>query len=213
MQMEISFAAAYDFNQYTQYVPCPTGAPAPPSPVDFDPFPAPPRPTLWGDGGVPGHPCPIDFWLSPPRPAPSRERNNFPVHPWYTASHLITKVRIIRHWQEHIIMERSKTNQMREWSEIPSVFWQIAFSILYLNSPKQGLLCFVRIVHCFCLLARELMLDKTRGTSREGAAVSLMTTSVPLICLKPTIIENLSRGIKTFMFIKGFMCTFRLELS
>ena len=111
-------------------------------------------------------------------------------------------------------MERSKTNQMSERSEIPSVFWQTVFSILDLNDPKQGLLCSkVRIVHCFCLLARELMLDKTRGTSREGAAVSLMTTSVPLICLKPTIIENLSRGIKTFMFIKGFMCTFRLELS
>ena len=71
----------------------------------------------------------------------------------------------------------------------------------------------VRIVHCFCLLAGELMLDKTRGTSREGVAVSLMTTSGPLICLKPTIIENLSRGIKTLMFIKGIMCTFRPELS
>ena len=37
MQIEGSFAAAYDFNQDTQYVP----APALPSPADFDPFPAP----------------------------------------------------------------------------------------------------------------------------------------------------------------------------
>ena len=47
MQIEISFAAAYDFNQYTQYVPRPV--PAPPSPADFDPFPAPPRTV--GKGG------------------------------------------------------------------------------------------------------------------------------------------------------------------
>ena len=36
-QIKISFAAAY-FNQYTQFP-----ALAPPSPADFDPFPAPPR--------------------------------------------------------------------------------------------------------------------------------------------------------------------------
>ena len=35
MQIEISFAAAYNFNQYTQFVP---------RPADFVPFPAPPRP-------------------------------------------------------------------------------------------------------------------------------------------------------------------------
>ena len=34
MQIKISLAAAYDFNQYTKYVP---------RHADFDPFPAPPR--------------------------------------------------------------------------------------------------------------------------------------------------------------------------
>ena len=56
MQIEISFAAANDFNQYTQYVP---------RPADFDPFPAPPR--IVGKGGF---------------PAPPHEKNSFPVHPY-----------------------------------------------------------------------------------------------------------------------------------
>ena len=68
MQIGIAFAAAYDFNQYTQYVP---------RPVDFYPFPAPPRTVE--RGGFPAPPRPVDFWpcLSPPR-----EKNSFPVHPW-----------------------------------------------------------------------------------------------------------------------------------
>ena len=37
MQIEISFAAAYDFNQYTQYVPCPR----PSQPRRFWPLPRP----------------------------------------------------------------------------------------------------------------------------------------------------------------------------
>ena len=47
MQIKISFAAAYDFNQLIH----PAPAPAPPHPADFDPFPAPPR--IVGKGGVP----------------------------------------------------------------------------------------------------------------------------------------------------------------
>ena len=46
MQIKISFAAAYDFNQYV------------PRPADFDPFPAP----HCGEGGV-------------PRPAPPRKND------------------------------------------------------------------------------------------------------------------------------------------
>ena len=77
MQIEISFAAAYDFNQYTQYVP---------RPIDFWPWPSPPRPVkkiaspsipavlgpnelhwaLWGCTGVYwiilGHTGPLDCY-------------------------------------------------------------------------------------------------------------------------------------------------------
>ena len=62
MQIEISFAAAYDFNQYTKYVPRPGR-----------PLPAPqiltPSPHTKGRGGFPAPPRPIDFW---PCPAPPR---------------------------------------------------------------------------------------------------------------------------------------------
>ena len=68
MQIKISFAAAYDFNQYV------------PRPADFDPFPAPPRTV--GKGGFPAPPRPIDFLPSPYPPCPAREKNSFPVHPW-----------------------------------------------------------------------------------------------------------------------------------
>ena len=47
MQIEISFAAAYDFNQYTQYVP----RPGPSQPRRFWPLPRP-APHC-GEGGVP----------------------------------------------------------------------------------------------------------------------------------------------------------------
>ena len=50
-------------------------APAPPSPADFDPFPAPP--CTVGKGGVPP---PQIFGQAPPRPAPPREKISFPAH-------------------------------------------------------------------------------------------------------------------------------------
>ena len=46
-------------------------APAPPSPADFDPFPAPPRTV--GKGGIPSPVSPIDFWPSPSPPRPVKK--------------------------------------------------------------------------------------------------------------------------------------------
>ena len=64
MQIKISFAAAYDFNQLIH------AACSPPRPLPTPQIltPSPPRPALWGRGGSP--PRPVDFWpcLSPPRP-------------------------------------------------------------------------------------------------------------------------------------------------
>ena len=52
--IKISFAAAYDFNQYV------------PRPANFDPFPAPPRTV--GKGGVP-RPAPPHRFFAKPLPA------------------------------------------------------------------------------------------------------------------------------------------------
>ena len=62
MQIEISFAAAYDFNQYTQYVP----RPGPSQPRRFWPLPRP-APHC-GEGGVP-RPAPSHRFFAKPLPA------------------------------------------------------------------------------------------------------------------------------------------------
>ena len=60
-------------------------APAPPCPADFEPFPAQPRTV--GRGVVPRPAVPHRF-LALPLPAPPREKNSFPVHPWNQPCHL-----------------------------------------------------------------------------------------------------------------------------
>ena len=73
MQCKLRFpAAAYDFNQFTQYFPRPSSS----LPRRFWPLPRP-SPHC-GEGGVPRP--------APPRPAPPREKNSFPVHPCWKAS-------------------------------------------------------------------------------------------------------------------------------
>ena len=95
MQIKISFAAAYDFNQYTQYVP---------SPADFDPFPALPR--IVGKGGFPAPPC---RFLTLPLPAPPREKNSFPVHPCKKCLHLkMTFFWTIQFWLEQLCRDSLK---------------------------------------------------------------------------------------------------------
>ena len=73
MQIKISFAAAYDFNQLIHAV-C-----SPPRPLPAPQILTPSPPRIVGKGGVPALPRPEEFW---PCPSPPREKNIFPVHPW-----------------------------------------------------------------------------------------------------------------------------------
>ena len=125
LQIKISFATAYDFNQLIHAICSP--------PRRFWPPPRPARP--------------VDFWPCPSLPCPAPWKNCFPVHPWYLAN---KPGDYFAYLEKYLVASRQRYMNScsplpSAWDKVRIVKWQNWWGNKYMLIQVLWVCCFEKL--------------------------------------------------------------------